>query len=80
MPVAKKDRVAYGVLVGSLQNQGKSLSEAKKMTDKALKDHPGLGSKMAKKYGKGKGRKAPAAKSKKAPKPCKGKSKGSCKK
>lgn len=50
MPVAKKNKVAYGVLVGAMQNRGMSLEEAKSKTDKALADHPEMGKKMEKKY------------------------------
>jgi hypothetical protein len=44
MPVPKSKEKKYGMIVGHLQNEGYSLEEAKKKTDKALnikksKDH-----------------------------------------
>jgi len=42
MPIPKSRERTYGIIVGSLQNKGFSLAEAKKKADKALKDHPRL--------------------------------------
>lgn len=48
MPVPKDKEAIYGKIVGHLQNLGYSLDQAKKKTDKAIKDHPNLGKKKKK--------------------------------
>lgn len=37
MPVPKKKQKAYGVIVGAMQNKGKSMEESKDIADKAIK-------------------------------------------
>ena len=51
MPVPKKKEKAYGVIVGAMQNKGKSLNDAKNIADKAIKS-PKLKEQSFKKYGK----------------------------
>jgi hypothetical protein len=51
MPVEKRKQKAYGVIVGAMQNKGKSLSQSKKIADKAVKS-PKLKVGSFKKYGK----------------------------
>lgn len=50
MPVPKGKKKAYGVIVGAMQNKGKSLSQAKKIADKAIKN-PKVKDSKFRKYG-----------------------------